>query len=113
MTEPALTPEEWGRKALYAKGEGREHEFWDDGWVEVQAYNGEHHMADLSPRRHGIAALCLHGQPFGFTREDVKLLREGIVHEQAEYLPVEATRISDLADRIEALLPPDATGGDE
>lgn len=44
---------------------------------------------------------------FGFTREDVRLLRESIEwgspHEQA---------LNNLADRIEALLPPEENSGE-
>jgi len=54
------------------------------------------------PSKHGIAAANLHGQPFGFTREDVRVLRQeaGYYHDG----------IADLADRIEALLPPEDYG---
>jgi hypothetical protein len=62
------------------------------------------------PEPHGLAALCLHEQPFGFTHEDVKRLR------MVEALPVSDSTVleavaynewvNDLADRIAALLPP-------
>jgi hypothetical protein len=48
--------------------------------------------------RHALAALALHGQPFGFTWQDVDLLRDAV-----DYLD---PRIRTLADRIAALLPP-------
>jgi hypothetical protein len=52
-----------------------------------------------------IASRALHGQPFGFTREDVRALDWRI--EQAVY-PSEADELRRIRDRIEALLPPEA-----
>lgn len=54
--------------------------------------------------RHGVAAVALHGQAFGFTREDVDILRASVEDPQAAY--VNYHRLLDLAVRIEALLPP-------
>ena len=46
-----------------------------------------------------------HGQPFGFTREDVEALRAlSAVHIGSYY------SYTELADRIESLLPPDFQG---
>lgn len=54
---------------------------------------------------HGVAALCLYGQPFGFTREDVHVL--GLVVGAAKEADSEYGQVlQSLADRIEALLPP-------
>lgn len=50
--------------------------------------------------RHRFAAACLHGQPFGFTREDVFFLRD---------LEQVTENSESLADRIEALLPLEET----
>ena len=64
---------------------------------------------DAGPEaRHATAALCLYGQPFGFTREHAEKLRwaaycmdeAGIVHADGDDLRV-------VADLIEALLPPE------
>lgn len=56
---------------------------------------------------HAVAALALYGQPFGFTREDVKLLRDEAEGEwNGEQMDV-GRRLLRLADRIEALLPPE------
>lgn len=61
------------------------------------------HMAVHDP--HKLAALCLHGQPFGFTRKDVENLRLWACD-----FPYDVDDIArDLASRIEALLPPDLT----
>jgi hypothetical protein len=57
--------------------------------------------------RHAIAALALHGQPFGFTWEDVDWLRA--MADWAEEYGVAADGpawVNALADRIAALLPP-------
>lgn len=72
--------------------------------------------------RHGLAALCLHGQPFGFTREDVQdvqaAIREVRMNIGAKlYNPEDVPtiraledRLLALADRIAALLPPHIDG---
>lgn len=110
--KPALTPEEW-------KGDGYAcHEIHpgrlsvvDDGGATTFDM-GESCLSLVGRHRHAAAALCLHGQPFGFTREDVSVLRQlptfvrglGLGPDPdgvAAYLP-------GLADRIEALLPPEA-----
>ena len=69
-----------------------------------------------NPKRHEVAAECLHEQPFGFTREDVEHHRrlagecgnsDGssiVLFAQMEALS--AWHLS-MADRIEALLPPE------
>ncbi len=75
-------------------------------YVEVYAHERELACA---------AALCLHGQPFGFTREDVACLRAAsgaVIYRDAfsgELAgdSVESRKLLDLADRIEALLPPE------
>lgn len=103
--EPALTPEEWVREGgLMDEIQARE------GWFEASV----HEPAD----RHRIAALALHGQPFGFTWDDVAGLREitsayiGLI-DQAVASPASiageetlAQQLRALADRIAALLPP-------
>lgn len=55
-------------------------------------------------RRHTLAALALHGQPFGFTREDVEALRNLVADLHPNSEPFHS-----LAARIEALLPPEDT----
>jgi hypothetical protein len=63
--------------------------------------------------RQTVASLALYAQPFGFTQEDVRLLR-AIEDEMSSYAWVaffaphdEATsHLISIADRIEALLPP-------
>ena len=55
----------------------------------------------LTQYHHALAALCLHSRPFGFTLYDVRLLRHA-----ADYAKPAHPELRDLADRIEALLPP-------
>lgn len=84
------------------------------GWAvaEVDSYG------DLD--RHGLAALCLHGMPFGFAHQDVDLINSLIQAldraETAQQLLVEFTVIhpepwKNLAARIAALLPPEVPHG--
>lgn len=92
---PALTPEEW------AKG-GR-------GWRHGAVINAED--------RHAVAAVCLYGQPFGFTRADVAFLQSlAAWHHKQTYgkaagwrqsVLSEVVELRNLADRIAALLPPE------
>jgi len=85
--EPALGREEWGD-------------------VLGSAYPPEQHIhGHLDDRPHRVAALCLHGQEYGFTREDVKMLRQGPVWLLTPFRI--RPQLEALADRISALLPPE------
>lgn len=96
--KPALTPEEW-QGAM---------EQWRSGTVDVEDLLGlSANNQSTRKQMHAAAALCLYGQPFGFTREDVKELRA--VAEDYEYRGLDPSpfdTLNALADRIEALLPP-------
>jgi hypothetical protein len=109
MIEPALSAEEWaGQAPAYAEL------MRDGGWLERSV----HGPADF----HKIAALCLDGQEFGFTREDVRLAKlayRGSVIAAREcqdsgedwsrrYHERAAVRYMSMADRIEAMLRPEA-----
>jgi hypothetical protein len=101
--KPALTPEEWARKRA-ERPQPKE-----PGYVVVTPYVEDRHWGisvsshysnasvnkDL---RHALAALCLHGQAYGFTREDVAAL---------ERVQLEVGGLQSLIDRLEALLPPE------
>lgn len=90
-----------------------------DGWEKVRDLDLLPALADQIAFRthyttHGVAALCLYGQPFGFTQEDVTALRAFIASAR-EYIgpperQTEWTRRADvldsIADRIASLLPP-------
>ena len=60
----------------------------------------------MSP--YGLGALCLHDQPNGFTREDAENHRTcaSFLSKAAAYRDLAEWHYS-MADRIEALLPPD------
>ena len=99
MTEeikPALTPDWWERIP--------------DGGVEPKPLGNDWMALDGWPvklTRHALAALCLYGKPFGFTPEDVELLRNAALDADAsDYRGADAAAFDDLAARIAALLPP-------
>lgn len=93
----ALTPEEWARWfAIEADNDLIDEESSHSPLS--QAYNA----AEIG-NEHAVAAIMLLGQPFGFTREDVAVLREIV---EVSQFPFEARTCASLADRIEALLPP-------
>ena len=58
---------------------------------------------------HQMAAVALHGQSFGFTREDVQFLRwcQKDARKKDGPLIAEGFDFERIADRIEALLPPE------
>lgn len=101
---PALTPEEWADFDGKTSGDIRVTHYLDDG-------RSGNEVAMLIPvdAKLAVAALCLHGQPFGFTWEDVDMLRE---EHDAHALGCMSTlgdppcKFLALADRIQALLPP-------
>tara|TARA_Y100000310_G_scaffold219808_1_gene221245 strand:+ start:8817 stop:9161 length:345 start_codon:yes stop_codon:yes gene_type:complete len=108
--EPALTAEEWAkvevRDGQTVMGVPDDYELPEEvnEAFEILVAHG------VEARR--IAALCLHEQPFGFTREDVTTLRQAEVVEffdagGIDIDPDAALTLKSLADRIEALLPPD------
>ena len=95
--KPALTREEWE----IALERMKTHDRLDVVWYESKSH-------------HSCAALCLFEQPFGFTWEDVERLRRAIIiesyrfcDEPAEVDDLETQSLGFLADRIEALLPPE------
>lgn len=116
---PALSPEEW--KLSWRRIQC--FDSWDNeesnlsGVGEIYAGGGEllvtgheyHFRANFSAAkdRHALAALALHGQPFGFSHEDVETLERAL-----GYDPTTgdlSVALESLRDRIAALLPPEAT----
>jgi hypothetical protein len=108
---PALTPEEWtpcygaagylgadvdsSEEAIQAGGAQR----WTGGLL---TFNNEYTIN----KPHAVAALCLHGQPFGFTQAHVTALRRylGLVPERPDWNDNHLA--TEAIDRIAALLPP-------
>jgi len=95
MIKPALTREEWER-ALRGM-------WFPDDDILYSDHDGQRIALD----HHAEAALRLHGQEYGFTREDVELLRdiEGDLNHM--HWGTREVKVMRLADRIEALLPPE------
>lgn len=105
--KPAMTAEEWTQPP-HAVRDGWTFTHEDahkTPWLSVGFGDEEDGHAFSAETFHALAALALHGQDFGFTWEDVDTLRS-----QARWLPASQHRaefvMSDLADRIAALLPP-------
>lgn len=86
--KPALTAEEWNHSPHRQK---------------VSAIR---HLLDTveEDRIHAVAALALYGQPFGFTRRDADAVRIASISAET---PAHYEELHSLADRIEALLPPE------
>lgn len=126
---PALTPEEWTwpnttlgdnpKAGIFGRAEVREvdaeRDNVDPSDLTVLAIIPPRTLDDRgivcdAEQRHGLAALALHGQSFGFTREDVAAL--GAALNAREIFPYvtddEANTLRSLAARITSLLPPEA-----
>lgn len=110
---PALTPDEWANSAA-ARGDetltAHMHRDWPGGMIVTV---GRHAVQIPDEAFHAVAALCLHGQKFGFTRADVALVRGAA--EEFEFrsdpdFPLQSgnVRFLALADKLAALLPPEA-----
>ena len=95
--KPALTPEEWADPEHNVRRDG----FWlyEPGQM-CLVVGADKKGVSIEELRHAVAALTLYGQPFGFTREHVTILRTCAL-EFSEY------GLHDIADRIAALLPPE------
>jgi hypothetical protein len=135
MTEPAkpaLTPAQWadinGPMFCYGAGadaKGRRFVYFagdvGEGIHISRTAHGDDPQDALFPvelpaeDRHGLAAIALYDQPFGFTQEDVRLLREtisplwdtGVTESHRQQRAREDAAYESLADRISALLPPE------
>lgn len=106
--KPALTPEEWA--SHYSDGN-----LGEDGVEEALLYASRkiaECIDSIGPNRHALAALALHGQPFGFGRYDVVMLRDAAAHfagSRNTAAGLQHLAMTSLAARIEALLPPEPT----
>lgn len=90
--QPALTPGQWEEAQQWA--------------ASTYGWGGSDDLVSLSHwNDHAAAALHLHGQPFGFTHEDVR--RVQFAARRFLAMPIaDAEALERLADRIAALLPP-------
>ena len=102
---PALTPDEWdgGENADATVALTRTR----GGRLCVTLDNGCSGLVTETDR-HALAALALHGQPFGFTWADVDRVRRAIIMERYEAVPDSDERraLDDIAARLADLLPP-------
>jgi len=98
--EPALTPAEW--RSRHTQGRNRFEAWISYDGREVVLHQG-HPGAQTPADRHALAALCLHGQDFGFTWEDVDRVRDVA---RIMDTPEMIDWAHSVADRIAALLPP-------
>jgi len=117
---PALTADEWTRAVVRRTVDGGDETntmlYVRDGVLHVvneDSIDMEAMEAIVnSAAHHPLAALALHEQPFGFTRDDVKLLRGPAYSALLEVARdgEESALAEDalaLASRIAALLPPE------
>lgn len=112
QVQPALTREEWAKREIEVSHNVAMHED-RDGWLSLSAFG---HCEDVDAR-HALAALALHGQPFGFTHEHIAALRQTCDNAE-RWINDEHVRCSRkenalvasraVAARIAALLPPEA-----
>ena len=118
--KPALTPEEWAvrkrpqyyqeQPCIRLSSDGKELRLSEDVVRDGEVVDESPWLVvDDAASRHALAALALHGQPFGFTREDVKALN-GLI----AYLHIHHFDVADIASitaRVAALLPAETTNG--
>jgi hypothetical protein len=94
MIEPALTTDEWAQK-------------WDGHDDDATPMRYTFGVAVYMDRPHASAALALHGQPFGFTWDDVDAIRHAAKMARTwDEVVGDPDVLDGLADRIAALLPP-------
>lgn len=107
---PALTPDEWrAGKAYRDRDENYALKIGHGFAVEVEFSDDEEFQyAEVGiggDAGHALAALALHNQPYGFTWEDVDMLRA--MPDGTGYASVDdPERFASVIDRIAALLPP-------
>ncbi len=106
--KPALTAEEW--KFVSYEYDGST-EVLGGGWGEREHGRANEAVNLLEGglgyrpgATHGVAAYLLHDQPFGFTWEDVDMLK---MSARTVLGAMEHKALLSIADRIEALLPPE------
>lgn len=114
--QPAMTAEEWATKRVARDGYPQcaivecevrfrgEKKFERGKWFALFSGDGEDVLRPATA--HAIAALALHGQPFGFTRDDLAALRQACKYQWGLNRQEESVLYS-LAARIAALLPPE------
>lgn len=135
-TKPALSNEEWARREVEFDDDGKPGGWVaHEGMVVLRSdtfeavpdsfdtlgtnsvYVGTYNKKGVATRwgirlrphqRHATAALCLHGQPFGFTREDVETILAGALALREDGCDLLSAELAAIADRVGALLPPES-----
>jgi hypothetical protein len=107
----ALTAEEWrhesmDRDTFFESGRRNDIEVLAEG---SRLFVAAEHVFEAG-NRHALAALALHGQPFGFTWDDVVAAKEAAFELRMMQNRPAADRLDDLANRIASLLPPREEG---
>jgi len=107
MIKNALTAEEWkpGKhgQITWKRWTGSQVEKYKMGHMDITNDGYALNAKD----QHAVAAICLHDQPFGFSWEDVEILRKIPFNEAGcERFVGYGGPYRRLADRIQALLPP-------
>ena len=102
--KPALTAEEWAREGTRAIADRDDYARFRSALDALTEYDSTS-FRTRSEMRRAVAAHALHCQPFGFTQMHVDELRGGADAMDGTFL---AICMRDIADRIAALLPPEA-----
>lgn len=106
--QPALTAKEWAARRFQFETWGEAHAHSDGALTVRDTVNQPAILR--GEERQKLAALALHGQPFGFAWEDIDLLRSQAETERLEgvapHNEIRAEALDALAARIAALLPP-------
>jgi hypothetical protein len=98
---PALSPEEWIQY-------GDDLQIMAD-WAADKRPFGPDRRYTFEEKRHAVAAIALHNQPFGFTHDDEALLEEMARFYEHRAFAGDADTVAGirrLLRRISALLPP-------
>ncbi len=78
-------------------------------WAADKRPYGPDRRYTMEQKRHAVAAIALHHQPFGFTAADLDVLGEVMRFYQHRGFPGDpplAEQLERICDRISALLPP-------
>lgn len=107
----ALTPEEWECGGPNeAPGIVRDVHagllYWG---VRITAQSSDEAEIQSPRDRHAVAALCLHGQPFGFTQADINLICRRFDISDDAWRSEDEELAASLVARVAALLPPAST----
>lgn len=109
--KPAMTPRQWGAVDELSR-DGSLTEQLGHACSEI-GFWGLPQEEEVG--RHGLAALCLYGKPYGFTDADTHSLREAIrvwrrefrIPDGAQHGHLMILQLEGLVERIAALIPPE------